>query len=96
MPGTPLMARSSGVTTAFTQVSALAPVYLVVTVTSGGAISGNWVTGSCESEISPRKVISNEITIDKIGRRIKLAVMGWINWLVKVVEAGCADQRAAR
>ena len=27
-------------------VSALAPVYLVVTVTSGGAISGNWVIGN--------------------------------------------------
>ena len=41
MPGTPLMALSNGVTTALMHDSALAPVYLVVTVTSGGAISGN-------------------------------------------------------
>ena len=41
IPDTPLIALSSGVVTAFTQTSALAPVYLAVTETEGGTISGN-------------------------------------------------------
>jgi hypothetical protein len=68
MPGTPLIALSKGVTTAFTQASAFAPINLVVTFTSGGAISGNWVIGNFVNDNKPSKVIMIEITIDKTGR----------------------------
>ena len=67
MPGTPLIALSSGVTTALTQVSAFAPVYLVVTVTSGGAIFGNCVMGNCVIAITPNNKINTEITMDNMG-----------------------------
>jgi hypothetical protein len=70
IPGTPLMALSRVVTTAFTLVSALAPVYLVVTFTSGGAMSGNWLTGICSKAIIPSKVIRIEITSESTGLRI--------------------------
>jgi hypothetical protein len=62
-----LIARSNCVTTAFTQVSALAPVYFVVTVTSGGAISGNCVIGNCVRPIIPTSEIKIAITIDSMG-----------------------------
>ena len=67
IPGTPLMALSKGVTTAFTHVSALAPVYFVVTVTSGGAILGNCVIGNWVKAIIPSNRMKTEITIDKTG-----------------------------
>lgn len=46
MPGTPLIDLSSGTMAAFVRVSALAPMYSTVTLTSGGAMLGNWVMGS--------------------------------------------------
>jgi hypothetical protein len=75
MPGTPFIALSRGVTTALTQVSALAPVYFVVTVTSGGAMSGNWVIGNCVSANAPNRVIINEITIDRTGLCINFEII---------------------
>ena len=45
MPSTPLTASSRGVTTLFITASALAPVYSVLMVTTGGATSGNCSTG---------------------------------------------------
>jgi hypothetical protein len=50
------------------QTSALAPVYLVVTETAGGAISGYCVTGSLNIASKPNNVINNEITKESIGR----------------------------
>ena len=67
IPGTPFTALSSVTTTAFTQASALAPVYFVVTVTSGGAMSGNWVIGNCVSDTTPKSTIMSEITIESTG-----------------------------
>jgi hypothetical protein len=61
------MALSNGVTTALTQVSALAPVYFVVTVTSGGAILGNCVIGNCVKAITPSSNMNMDITMDKTG-----------------------------
>ncbi len=75
IPGTPLMALSKGVTTAFTHVSALAPVYFVVTVTSGGAILGNCVMGNCVKAIIPSNKIKIEITIDKTGLCVNFNVI---------------------
>ena len=75
MPGTPLMARSRGVTTALMDVSALAPVYSVVTFTSGGAIEGNWVMGNCPIANTPSKVMMSDMTMDRTGLFMKLANM---------------------
>jgi hypothetical protein len=44
--GTPFMARSKGTIAAFVTVSAFAPVYSMVTFTSGGDMLGNWVIGN--------------------------------------------------
>jgi hypothetical protein len=56
-----------GVTTALAQTSAFAPVYLVVTVTAGGAISGYCVTGNSVKANKPRNTINTDITIDNTG-----------------------------
>ncbi|MNL71979.1 hypothetical protein D3C87_1972160 [compost metagenome] len=73
MPGTPLIALSNGVATAFAHTSALAPVYFAVTVTDGGTISGNCVTGNVNNASKPRRVINNEITSDNTGRLINIS-----------------------
>jgi hypothetical protein len=67
MPGTPFIARSKGVATASANTSALAPVYLEVTVTDGGTMSGNCVIGSVLRDIRPRSVMNTEITVERIG-----------------------------
>jgi hypothetical protein len=67
MPGTPFMALSSGITTAFEQTSALAPVYLVVTATAGGAISGYCVMGRPNIAKSPSNTINIDMTNERIG-----------------------------
>lgn len=67
MPGTPFMALSSGVATVLDITSALAPVYLAVTVTDGGTMSGNWVIGSDFIASNPRHVIIMDMTADRIG-----------------------------
>jgi hypothetical protein len=45
-------------------------VYFAVTVTDGGAISGNWVTGKPINAKIPNKVINMDMTNDNIGRFI--------------------------
>ena len=72
MPGTPFIPRSNVVATAFAATSALAPVYFAVTVTVGGAISGNWVTGRVINANTPNKVIIKDITKDSTGRLINV------------------------
>jgi hypothetical protein len=47
--------------------SPFAPGYSAVTLTFGGDIEGNWVTGNSFREIIPRSKIIREITIDRIG-----------------------------
>jgi len=49
----------------------LAPVYFAVTVTDGGTISGNWVTGKEKSANTPSNVIMMDITKDNMGLLIK-------------------------
>ena len=56
-----------GVTTALAHTSALAPVYLVVTVTAGGAISGYCVTGNLVKANKPSNTMNTDITIDNTG-----------------------------
>lgn len=70
MPGTPLMARSSGTMAALVTVSELAPVYSTETLTSGGAMLGNKVIGRRPSAITPSKVRTIEMTADRTGRRM--------------------------
>jgi hypothetical protein len=61
------MARSKGTIAALVTVSAFAPVYSMVTFTSGGAILGNWVIGNCVSAKPPNINIINDITMDRTG-----------------------------
>ncbi len=75
------MARSKGVTTALAHTSALAPVYFVVTVTAGGAISGNYVTGSCVIAKSPNNRIIREITIDSTGLLMNVVNIFFRLWI---------------
>ena len=73
MFSTPLIWSSKGAITLFNTVCALAPVYVALTDTVGGAISGYWVTGK---EIKPRKpkmTIKMEITVESTGRFINLS-----------------------
>jgi hypothetical protein len=69
------MALSNGVVTALVHTSAFAPVYLAVTITLGGTISGNCVTGKVNNANTPSKVMMMDITNDKIGLRIKVCTM---------------------
>ena len=71
MPGTPLMALSRGVTTALAHTSAFAPVYLVVTETAGGAMSGYCVMGKTNIDNTPNSTKNIDITNDKTGRFMK-------------------------
>jgi hypothetical protein len=65
------MACSSGVVTDDSTASALAPVYVDVTVTTGGAIFGYWAIGSVGIDMSPSSRMTSEQTHAKIGRRTK-------------------------
>ncbi|GAB3259505.1 hypothetical protein GCM10027347_23190 [Larkinella harenae] len=70
--GTPLIARSMGIATALVLTWALAPVYMAVTVTEGGTMSGNWVTGKLTRANKPSNVINTEITAESKGRFMKV------------------------
>jgi hypothetical protein len=48
---------------------------LAVTVTDGGTISGNWVTGKVKRASTPRRVIMSEMTSDNTGLLINLSNM---------------------
>jgi hypothetical protein len=69
------MALSRGVVTALVHTSALAPVYFAVTITLGGTISGNCVTGKVNRASTPNKVIKMEITSESMGLRIKVSTI---------------------
>jgi hypothetical protein len=75
MPGTPFIALSIGVATVLAHTSAFAPVYLAVTTTDGGTISGNCVTGSPIQARTPTSVMSKDITNESIGLFIKISNM---------------------
>jgi hypothetical protein len=70
-----LIALSSGVTTALAQTSAFAPVYLVVTETAGGAISGYCVTEREVRAKSPSNTKNKEITNDNTGLLINMRII---------------------
>src|SRR3954471_7568071 len=71
MRSTPFTSCSMGVATVSATVLALAPGYVAVTCTVGGATSGYWAIGSCVSATPP--TIRNKIdrTVAKIGRSMK-------------------------
>ena len=71
-PGTPLMARSSGITTDFIINSPLAPGYSAAIFTFGGEIEGNCVTGNFIKDKAPKNTIMSEITIESTGRCMNL------------------------
>src|SRR6266851_2533428 len=71
MFSTPLICCSSGATTVAATTSALAPGYLPLTLTTGGAISGYWATGSRPRDTAPRMTKTIETTAAKIGRSMK-------------------------
>src|SRR5580704_14790959 len=71
MFSTPLICCSSGATTVAATTSALAPGYWPLTLTTGGAISGYWATGSRPTDTTPRMTKTTETTAAKIGRSMK-------------------------
>src|SRR6267143_2957608 len=71
MFSTPLICCSSGATTVAATTSALAPGYCPLTLTTGGAISGYWATGSRPMDTAPRMTKTIETTAAKIGRSMK-------------------------
>src|SRR5258705_2304933 len=71
MFSTPLICCSSGATTVAATTSALAPGYWPLTLTTGGAISGYWATGSRPTDTAPTMTKMIETTAAKIGRSMK-------------------------
>src|SRR6266436_4374547 len=71
MFSTPLICCSNGATTVAATTSALAPGYCPLTLTTGGAISGYWATGSRPMDTAPRMTKTIETTAAKIGRSMK-------------------------
>src|SRR5260370_32430849 len=71
MFSTPLICCSSGATTVAATTSALARGYWPLTLTTGGAISGYWATGSCPTDTAPTMTKTIETTAAKIGRSMK-------------------------
>src|SRR5215472_3071004 len=68
MPSAPLMACSSGVVTAVSTSTALAPVYTAVTEMLGGASGGNCATGIVGMATRPKRMMTSEQTDAMIGR----------------------------
>src|SRR5258708_30898968 len=71
MFGTPLIAFSIGAATVCSSVSADAPGYTAVTLTTGGAISGYCAIGSVRIAARPASTRNSDITAAKIGRSMK-------------------------
>src|SRR6185437_3848189 len=65
------MASSRGIVTAFSTVSASAPIYAALTVTSGGASVGYIDMGSVGRHTAPARMMSRAHTVAKTGRRMK-------------------------
>src|ERR1700730_6981253 len=72
---TPLICCSIGVATDCSTVSASEPGSVADTTISGGVIFGKRDTGTNASETRPTMMVISEITIARIGRRIKKADM---------------------
>jgi hypothetical protein len=72
IPSTPFICSSSGVTTELSTVSALAPWYVVLTITVGGATSGYCNIGSALSPNIPSITNIMDITVDRTGLVIKV------------------------
>ena len=68
MSSTPFMASSSGVTTLLSTVSALAPVYVALTMMVGGAMSGYCSMGRLASPMMPTSTMSTDIAPERMGR----------------------------
>jgi hypothetical protein len=66
------MARSRGIRTALVISSPLAPGYSAVTVTLGGEMDGNCVTGRLVIAKTPRNTIIRDMTMDRTGLCINL------------------------
>jgi len=76
MPGTPLTAVSIGVATVCSTVWASAPIYWAETWTTGGVISGYWLTGRLAIEMIPRIIKISDMTMAVFGLFINvLAIM---------------------
>src|SRR6516164_9459669 len=71
MFSTPLTCCSIGCATSSDKVFGSAPGYCAVTTIVGGVISGNCATGKSAKAMQPRRTVTTEITIAKIGRSIK-------------------------
>src|SRR3954471_23786018 len=71
MRSTPLTSCSIGVATVSATVLALAPGYVAVTWTVGGATSGYWAIGNCVSATPPTIRNTIDRTVAKIGRSMK-------------------------
>ena len=69
---TPFIAASSGVTTLFITVSAFAPVYVALTLTVGGAMSGYCSMGRLNSPSITSITIVTDSIADIIGRLVKV------------------------
>src|SRR4051812_292567 len=68
---TPFTSCSIGVATVSATTLALAPGYVAVTCTVGGATSGYWAIGSLGSATMPTIRITSDRTVAKIGRSMK-------------------------
>src|SRR5437764_6357792 len=106
MSGTPLIAFSSGEATVCSSVCADAPGYTACTVTTGGAISGYWATGSERIAASPASTMKVEMTAAKSGRSMKkrdnmgvpsrLLGRGAVGGRSRFFSAGCRRRFGAR
>lgn len=81
MFSTPLMASSRGITTLLSVVCALAPVYVALTLTVGGAMSGYCSIGNDTKPITPNITMRIEITVDSTGRLINLSKFMYVRFL---------------
>src|SRR3954454_95899 len=82
MRSTPLTSASIGVATVSPTVLALAPGYVAVTCTVGGATSGYCAIGSCVSATPPTIRITIDKTLAKMGRSMK-------KWEITASPQGC-------
>src|SRR5713226_4262427 len=83
MPSTPLIACSSGVVTAVSTASALAPVYTAVTDTCGGDTCGYFSIGIVGIDSAPARTITSEQTVARIGRLMKVSTNMVCDWLLE-------------
>ena len=74
------MASSRGAITDFCTVSADAPGYAVITITVGGAMSGNCSIGRVFMLISPTSTMTMDITAERTGRSMN--VLNFILYLL--------------